>query len=95
MTTTWPMAPTGPPPTRRTPTATATRRTAPPRAAANARASRPTDQAAAGSGSSIARASLPRNAPDRQAANSAIETTATMIVEIALIWGETPNLIEL
>ena len=40
-------------------------------------------------------AAAPRNAPSRQAMNSAIETTATMIVEIALIWGETPNLIEL
>ena len=38
---------------------------------------------------------LVRNAPSRQAMNSAIETTATMIVEIALIWGVTPNLIEL
>ena len=70
------------------------RRTAP-RAAANARASRPTDQAATGSGSSITRASLPRNAPERQAMSRAIDTTATMIVEIALIWGETPSLIEL
>ena len=37
----------------------------------------------------------PRNAPSRQAMNRATETTATMIVEIALICGVTPNLIEL
>ena len=33
--------------------------------------------------------------PSRHAMNRAIETTATMIVEIALICGVTPNLIEL
>ena len=39
--------------------------------------------------------SSPRNVPSRQAMNSATATTATMIVEMALIWGVTPNLIEL
>ncbi len=37
----------------------------------------------------------PRSVPSRQPMNRAIATTATMIVEIALIWGVTPNLIEL
>jgi len=46
-------------------------------------------QAASGS-ATTARAAV-RNAPSRQASRSAIETTATMIVEIALIWGVTPN----
>jgi hypothetical protein len=41
------------------------------------------------------RCSSERNAPRRQAMKRAIETTATMIVDMALIWGVTPNLIEL
>ena len=36
-----------------------------------------------------------RNAPSRHTTSSATATTATMIVEIALISGETPNLIAL
>src|SRR4051794_38699097 len=36
-----------------------------------------------------------RNAPRRQATKRAIDTTATMIVEMALIWGETPSLMAL
>ena len=49
----------------------------------------------AGASSTAASGGSDRNAPRRQAMNRAIETTATMIVEIALIWGVTPNLIEL
>jgi hypothetical protein len=47
------------------------------------------------SGSATSRVSELRKAPSRQAMNRTIETTATMIVEIALIWGVTPNLSEL
>jgi len=36
-----------------------------------------------------------RNAPSRQAMSSAIETTATMIEEMALICGVTPKRIPL
>ena len=49
----------------------------------------------AASGSAITARAAVRNAPSRHAIRSAIETTATMIVEIALIWGVTPNRIAL
>lgn len=52
-------------------------------------------QPSAGASSTASGAGAVRNAPSRQAMNRAIETTATMIVEIALIWGVTPNLIAL
>ena len=45
--------------------------------------------------STAAGRSSPRKVPSRQAMSRAIATTATMIVEIALIWGVTPNLIAL
>ena len=45
--------------------------------------------------SAARRRSSVRNAPSRQAMSRASATTATMIVEIALIWGVTPNLIAL
>ena len=47
------------------------------------------------SGSAMTAVAALRNAPRRQAISSDHDTTATMIVEIALIWGVTPNLIEL
>jgi len=53
------------------------------------------DGQVAGASSTATLETAGRKAPSRQAMNSATETTATMIVEIALIWGVTPNLIEL
>ena len=49
----------------------------------------------AGASSTASDARAGRNAPSRHAMNSATATTATISVEIALIWGETPNLIAL
>ncbi len=52
-------------------------------------------QTGVGSASSEAGGGSPRNAPTRQAMRIAIAVIATTIVEMALISGETPNLIAL